>query len=153
MKSNLLLALIAGVSLSIASASFAQSPGMADMPMKDKGKAGCMGMEGDKDMQGMDMKTMDHQKCMEMMKGMDKSHATKAGKAKSHQTDATVKDVDVANGKVTLAHEPVKTLGWPAMTMAFAVKDKTLFDKLAVGSKVHVEFKQDKSDYVVTAVK
>ncbi|WP_259657558.1 copper-binding protein [Escherichia coli] len=44
-------------------------------------------------------------------------------------------------------------MGWPAMTMAFAVKDKALFDKLAVGSKVHVEFKKEADGYVVTSVK
>jgi Cu/Ag efflux protein CusF len=157
MKSNQSLALIAALSLSFAAASFAQSASqaMGDMPMKSKGKSDCMGMEGmkGKDMAGMDMKDMDHQKCMDMMKGADKKHATKASKTQSHQADAVVKAVDPSKGKVTLEHEPVKTLGWPAMTMGFAVKDKALFDKLAVGSKVHVEFKKDKNDYVVTAVK
>jgi Cu(I)/Ag(I) efflux system protein CusF len=34
-----------------------------------------------------------------------------------------------------------------------AVKDKSLFDKLAVGKKVDVEFTQQGSAYVVTAVR
>jgi Cu/Ag efflux protein CusF len=99
----------------------------------------------------MDMKDMDPQTCQEMMKGMDKKQSNGA-KATTHKADAVVKDVDAANGKVTLAHEPVKSLGWPAMSMAFAVKDKTLLDKLAVGKKVHVEFNKQGDDYVVTAV-
>ncbi|TMH33740.1 MAG: copper-binding protein [Betaproteobacteria bacterium] len=150
MKSNHFLAAIAAFSLSVAGASFAQTTGMGDMPMKDKGVSDC------KDMQGMDMKGVDRQKCMDMMKGMDKKAASKPmahSKVKSHQADAVVKDVDAAKGKVTLAHEPVKSLNWPAMTMAFAVKDKALFDKLAVGNKVHVEFKKEGADYVVTGVK
>src|SRR5256885_14759540 len=69
MKSNHSVALIAALSLSVASASFAQSPsqGMGDMPMKSKGKSDCMGMEGmkGKEMGGMDMKDMDQQKCMD----------------------------------------------------------------------------------------
>jgi Cu(I)/Ag(I) efflux system protein CusF len=64
-----------------------------------------------------------------------------------------VKKVDKDQGKVTLAHEAVKSLKWPAMTMAFSVKDQSLFDKLAAGKKVNVEFVKQGSEYVVTAVK
>ena len=71
----------------------------------------------------------------------------------SHATDAVVKGVDAPNGKVMLAHEPVTSLGWPAMTMGFVVKDKALFDKLPVGKRVHVEFAKEASNYVVTSVK
>lgn len=45
-----------------------------------------------------------------------------------------------------------RTANWPAMTMRFAVKDKALFDKLAVDKKVAFDFKQQGKDYVVTAV-
>jgi Cu(I)/Ag(I) efflux system protein CusF len=108
-----------------------------------------MEMKGmkDMDMKGMDMKDMDAQKCSDMMKSMDKKAANT--KATKHQADGMVKGVD-ADGKVTLAHGPVKNLGWPAMSMAFAVKDKTLLEKLTVGSKVHVEFDKQDSDYVIT---
>jgi Cu(I)/Ag(I) efflux system protein CusF len=70
-----------------------------------------------------------------------------------HKTTALVKSVDAANGKVKLAHEPVKSLNWPAMTMNFAVKDPALFDKLTPGKKVEIEFVQQGSSSVVTAVK
>lgn len=87
---------------------------------------------------------------MKGMAGHDKSAQAQGG---SHQASGTVKKLDPAKGTVTLAHGPVKSIGWPAMTMGFAVKDKTLFDKLAVDKKVDFEFKQEGSDYVVTAVK
>lgn len=87
------------------------------------------------------------------MKGIDNKLQTQESKAMTHHMNAVVKDVDVANGKVTLAHEPVKSLNWPSMTMGFSVKDKTLFDKLVTSKKVKVEFIQQGSDYVVTAVK
>ena len=90
---------------------------------------------------------------MKEMKDMDHWQQSKSRKAMRHQATAVVKDVDAANGKVTLAHEPVKSLKWPAMTMGFAVKDKMLFDKLTVGKKVKVELMQQGSEYVVTAVK
>jgi hypothetical protein len=44
------------------------------------------------------------------------------------------------------AHEPIKSLKWPAMTMGFSVKDKSLFDKLKVGKKVDVEIAKQGSD-------
>lgn len=104
-------------------------------------------------MKGMDMQGMDAKKCNEMMKGVNKKGTSKVAKSTSHETDAVVKSIDAAHGKVTLAHDPVKSLGWPAMTMGFAIKDKALFDKLAVGSKVHVKFVKEGDGYVVTSVK
>lgn len=71
----------------------------------------------------------------------------------THKAIAMVKGVDTSNGKVKLAHEPVKSLNWPAMTMNFSVKDPALFDKLVVGKKVEVEFVQQGSASVITAVK
>ena len=90
------------------------------------------------------------------MKGMDMMNNHAQGTSRNgtvHRTSAVVKAVDPAKGTVTLAHEAVQSLKWPAMTMGFSVKDKSLLDKLAVGKKVHVEFTQQGSDYVITAVK
>ena len=100
----------------------------------------------------MDMKNMDAQKCKDMMKDMDKKQTTQS-KATIHKANAVVKEVDAASGKVTLAHDAVKSLQWPAMTMGFAVKDKMLLDKLVIGKKVRVEFNKQDSDYVITDVK
>jgi len=61
--------------------------------------------------------------------------------------------VDPAGGKVTIAHGPVQTLKWPAMTMAFGVKDKALLGKLSSGKKVEFEFVKQGSDYVITSAK
>jgi Cu(I)/Ag(I) efflux system protein CusF len=87
------------------------------------------------------------QQKMDDMKGMAASAQT------THTATGVVKKVDAKAGQVTLAHEPVKSLNWPAMTMGFTVKDKMLFDKLAVGKKVEFEFSQAGNGYVVTAVK
>ena len=64
-----------------------------------------------------------------------------------------MKKVDAKAGTVTLDHEPVKTLNWPAMTMGFKVADKSMLDKFAEGKKVEVEFKQVGKDYVITSMK
>ena len=84
------------------------------------------------------------------MKGMESG-----GKAQgpSHKGTAVVKKVDRAGGKVSLAHDPIRSMNWPAMTMSFSVKDKAMLDKLAPGSKVDFEFVKQGSDHVITSVK
>jgi Cu(I)/Ag(I) efflux system protein CusF len=76
-----------------------------------------------------------------------------AQSAAPHQATGTVKKVDPGKGVVTLAHDPVKSLKWPAMTMGFTVKDKALLDKLQPGKKVEFQFVQQGKDYVITGVK
>ena len=76
-----------------------------------------------------------------------------SAQGQAHHATGTIKNVDAAKGTVTVDHGPVKSLEWPAMTMTFAVKDKTLFDKLAVGKKAELKFSQDGKGYVVTSVK
>ena len=83
--------------------------------------------------------------------GMDKAPA-QGGQATVHEATGVVKSVDAAAGKVTLAHGPVKTLNWPAMTMTFGVKDKGLLDKLGAGQHVHVGFVKQGTGFVITSV-
>jgi len=64
-----------------------------------------------------------------------------------------VKQVDVTAGTVTIAHEAIAGLNWPAMTMTFSVKDKALFDKLAVDRKVQFTVAKQGAAYVVTSVR
>jgi Cu/Ag efflux protein CusF len=116
------------------------------------------GMHKGMDMKGMDMKSMDMkgmnvEKCKEMMKAGGDQGAKENAMASTHKAVAIVKKVDQEHGKVTLAHEAVQSLKWPAMTMAFSVKDARLFEKLAAGKKVNVEFAKQGAEYVVTAVK
>jgi len=137
--------------LSIPGATFAQSGDMKGMEMKN----GCMDMKDMKGMDMKDMKNMNMQECKNMMKEHTAdSKAQGAHKQGTvHKTSAVIKAVDPVNSKVTLDHDQVKTLNWPAMTMTFGVKEKSLLDKLAVGKKVDVEFTQQGSNYVVSAVK
>lgn len=101
------------------------------------------GMEGkDTSMKGMDMK--------------DKSGASMSGDEKNqnaHHGSGVVKILDTKAGTVTIAHGPIKTMNWSAMTMTFKVKDKDLLDKLGVDKKVDFDFVKQGKDYVVTAVK
>jgi Cu(I)/Ag(I) efflux system periplasmic protein CusF len=103
------------------------------------------------DMKGMDMKGGD-MKAMDM-KDMSPSRMSKDDKAQKHVAKGTVKSVDAKAGTVTLDHEPVKSMKWPAMSMAFKVQDKALMEKLGQGKKVEVDFEQRGKDYVITGVK
>jgi len=88
--------------------------------------------------------------------GMDMSKDKKTDKkseGKTHKGVGTVKKVDPAGGKVTLAHGPVQSLKWPAMTMTFIVKDKALLGKFSQDKKVEFEFVQQGSDYVITSAR
>jgi Cu(I)/Ag(I) efflux system periplasmic protein CusF len=64
-----------------------------------------------------------------------------------------VKKIDAAKGTVAFAHAAIPALNWPAMTMNFSVKDKALLNKLKVGKKATLEFQQQGSDNIVTAVR
>jgi Cu(I)/Ag(I) efflux system protein CusF len=124
MKQSIALSLALALSVAAPAVSHAQSGGM----------------------KGMEMKDMD-------MKGMDMGKKPAAGAQAAHKATGVVKKVDAKTGAVTLAHDPVKSLNWPAMTMGFTVKDKALLDKLAVDKKVEFEFVQQGKDNVITSVK
>lgn len=94
-------------------------------------------------MGGMDMKGMD----MKTEKGAKKSTA------KSHHVVGTVKSVDAAKSTVTVDHQPVATMNWPAMAMTFKAKDKKMLEQFKPGAKVEFDFQQRGKDYVITKVK
>jgi Cu(I)/Ag(I) efflux system protein CusF len=121
-----------GLFLSVTGTVLAQPGNMKDMPMDTKTHG---------EMKGMDMKDME-------TKGQ-----SLASKGEAHTATAMVKSVDPIKGTVTLSHDPIKSLNWPAMTMGFPVKDKALLDKLSPGKKVQVELAQQGTEYVVTSVK
>ena len=140
---KLITTLAIALALSTSALALAQSGNMKGM---DKDSHQGMQMDMNKDMK-MNMDKDAHEGMSKGAKGQG------AAKGLKHPATATVKSVDSSKGTVTLAHDPVKSLNWPAMTMGFSVKDKMLFDKMTVGKKVAVELVQDGSQYVVTAVK
>jgi Cu/Ag efflux protein CusF len=87
---------------------------------------------------GMDMKFMD----MNSMK-MEAAPST-------HKGAGTVKQIDATKGMVTLAHGPIASLKWPAMTMSFKLKDTALAKGIKAGDAVDFELIPSGSDYVVT---
>lgn len=51
--------------------------------------------------------------------------------------------IDRKNAQVTLAHAPIPDLGWPAMTMAFQVKEAAQLDTLKPGDEVNFDLQSD----------
>jgi len=68
------------------------------------------------------------------------SPAVQEKTAETHSTTGTV--TSVSDGNVTIAHEPVATLQWPAMTMAFAADDAALLQGIKPGDRVSFAFRQ-----------
>lgn len=60
--------------------------------------------------------------------------------ATTHTAEGTVEDVDAQAGTVTLAHDPVASLKWPAMTMDFQVGDKAQLAALKPEQRIWFEF-------------
>jgi Cu(I)/Ag(I) efflux system protein CusF len=87
------------------------------------------------------------------MKGMEKKDQVEKASAKTHKGTGKVTKVDPATRSVTIAHGPVSTMNWPAMTMTFKAKDKALLEKMKQGEKIDFEFVQQGKDYIVTAVR
>lgn len=57
--------------------------------------------------------------------------------ATPQMVEGTVKKVNQAAGKVTLAHGPLANLGMPAMTMIFRVKDSAWLSQMKAGDKIN----------------
>lgn len=83
---------------------------------------------------------------------MDHMHMQhEAGKpAAAAMTEGTIKKVDKAAGKLTIAHGPLENLAMPAMTMAFPVKSPAMLEALKAGDKIR--FRAEAVNGIITVV-
>jgi Cu/Ag efflux protein CusF len=72
--------------------------------------------------------------------------------AEAPQSEAVVRKVDVAAGKITLRHGPIANLDMPPMTMVFRVVPPTLLEGLKAGDKIRFSAEKIDGAYTVTAV-
>lgn len=72
--------------------------------------------------------------------------------AKMAKSTGTVTSVDAAAGKITLDHEAIATVGWPAMEMEFSAKSD-LLTGIALGDKVDFDLTVTGSAGEVTAIR
>ena len=66
---------------------------------------------------------------------------------------ATGEVTEVSDGSVTINHQPVPALGWPAMTMIFKAPDSAMTAGLQTGAHVEFSFRPEGADNVLTEVK
>lgn len=65
----------------------------------------------------------------------DGSHAHATG---------TVNSVDAAQHKVNVSHQPISALGWPAMTMDFAVAPSVDLSRIKHGTQINFSLEKGK---------
>ena len=83
-----------------------------------------------------------------------KDHSAQTAEPKSatigHQAAGILNGIN-ADGSASITHEPIKSLGWPGMTMDFALTNSSLAAAIKPGSKVTFELVERKPDeWVIT---
>ncbi|MDO8464293.1 MAG: copper-binding protein [Gallionella sp.] len=78
--------------------------------------------------------------------------AQKKTEQASHQGTGKVVSVDRAKLRIKLAHEPIKSLGWSAMSMDFNVVNASLLDGLKEGDAVQFELGKTKPEELVWVI-
>ncbi|AXS80325.1 efflux RND transporter periplasmic adaptor subunit [Dechloromonas sp. HYN0024] len=87
--------------------------------------------------------------------GMQKADAASAGKpaAVGHKAVGVLNAVDAASGNVTITHEPVASLKWPAMKMDFMLANPSLISGVKPGAAIAFEFvERGAGEWVITSV-
>ena len=79
------------------------------------------------------------------------SMASDAAAAKSVKAKGVVTAVDVAAGTITLDHEEIPEVSWPAMTMGFKATPEQIASVQA-GQKVQFEFESQGMDSTITQI-
>ena len=78
--------------------------------------------------------------------------ALAAGSALAQLTEGEVRRVDREAKKITLKHGPIRDVDMPAMTMAFAVKDPAMLDRVKAGDQVRFRVEKIGETYTLTAI-
>ncbi|TAH44659.1 MAG: copper-binding protein [Betaproteobacteria bacterium] len=72
--------------------------------------------------------------------------------AAAKYAEGTVKKVDKAAGKLTIAHGPLETLAMPAMTMVFRAADPAMLEQVKAGDKIRFTVDKIGGALTVTAL-
>nr|WP_221229554.1 efflux RND transporter periplasmic adaptor subunit [Niveibacterium umoris] len=79
------------------------------------------------------------------------SAAPAATSSVGHHGKGRIEAIDATSGELTLAHEPIASLKWPAMTMDFVLANNALAKGLKAGDAVQFDFVERKpGEWVVT---
>ena len=86
------------------------------------------------------------------MPGVTEAPVSAKPAAKQIMGKGVVTAADTQKGVVTIAHDPIKDLSWPAMTMGFKVGDSALLKKAEVGKKIDFVL-EDRGGPTIVAIK
>ena len=86
------------------------------------------------------------------MPGMSGSAGSGSAKTQTADAKGTVTAVDAGQRKVTLDHEPIPAIGWPAMKMEFTVAQSVDLSKVKPGAKVQFTLNGSKGSYTVQSL-
>lgn len=64
-----------------------------------------------------------------------------------------IREIDRADARVKIDHGPIPSMGMPAMTMTFKVKNPTLLDHVKQGDQVNFEIEQSGLGWIITKLK
>lgn len=76
--------------------------------------------------------------------------STSGDSADTHSATGTV--ASVSGNEVTISHEPIKTLDWPAMSMTFSAQDAALLNGIKPGDRVSFAFTKTESASTLTSI-
>jgi Cu/Ag efflux protein CusF len=70
-----------------------------------------------------------------------------------HAVEGVIKDIKMADKKLTISHGPIKTLGMDGMTMDFAVSDPGMLEIAQKGHTVSFVIEVDqKGNFIITDI-
>ncbi len=85
--------------------------------------------------------------------GMQTAEAAKPASV-GHQAVGKLNSIDAAAGTVSVSHEPVASLKWPAMKMDFVLANPALVNGVKPGSAIDFEFvERQPGEWVITSLK
>ncbi len=85
--------------------------------------------------------------------GMQKAEAAKPASV-GHQAVGKLNSIDAAAGTVSVSHEPVASLKWPAMKMDFVLANPALVNGVKPGTAIDFEFvERQPGEWVITSLK
>lgn len=64
-----------------------------------------------------------------------------------------IKAIDTTHDTITLQHDPIAALGWPAMTMTLKVASPDLLARAKVGAKMQFTLHPDDMNSIITSIK
>ena len=65
-------------------------------------------------------------------------------------TSGVIREIDRANSRIKIDHGPIPSIGMPAMTMTFKVKNPALLDQAKQGDPVNFEIEQSGLGWIIT---